>query len=61
MAPTKKELKPITKPEDKEWLSWYNNLSSEEHLQHMKQLGLSKEDLGEVEFLDSTKQKKKKD
>ncbi len=52
--------KPISKPEDKQWLEWYNNLSPEEHRKHIKLLGLSDSDLLDLDFLSSKSSRRKK-
>lgn len=38
----------IEKPEDKEWLKWYNNLSKADHKQYLAKLGLDNEDEEEL-------------
>ena len=39
----------IEKPEDSEWLKWYNTLSKKDHEQYLAKLGLDKEDQEDVE------------
>ena len=38
----------IEKPEDKEWLKWYNSLTSKDHEGYLTKLGLGKEDKEEL-------------
>jgi hypothetical protein len=38
----------IEKPEDKEWLKWYNGLSQQDHQKYLAKLGLDKEDQEEL-------------
>ncbi|MBN1941388.1 MAG: hypothetical protein JW772_04370 [Candidatus Diapherotrites archaeon] len=39
----------IEKPEDKDWLDWYNKLDNKEHEKKLAQLGLEKEEIEEWE------------
>lgn len=45
----------IEKGEDKAWQEWYNGLDVKEHEQHLKQLGLDKEDIEEWEEVEGFK------
>ncbi len=39
----------IEKPEDQEWLKWYNDLTPQDHEKYLAKLGLDKEDKEELE------------
>lgn len=39
----------IEKPEDKDWLKWYQGLTPKDHAQYLAKLGLDKSDQEELE------------
>lgn len=47
----------IEKPEDRDWLSWYNSLTPKDHEKYLEKLGLDKSD---QEELDEVKKELKK-
>ncbi len=45
----RKNKEKIEKPEDKIWREWFNKLSNKDHEQYMGKLGLTKDDLQELD------------